>query len=125
VSARFAHLFVSAATVAIALGGAGSRAVAADTQATDASQAPQAGVGEVVVTARKQSENLQRVPVAVTSFSGNQLAQVGVRETTDLQRVVPSLTVAYTPINANTSQANAAVFSLRGQSAGDVLLTMS
>ncbi|HEY2659779.1 MAG TPA: TonB-dependent receptor [Caulobacteraceae bacterium] len=77
-------------------------------------------IGEVVVTARKKSESLQKIPVAVTSVTGAQLTQRGIRETTDLQAVVPSLTVSI-----NSSQASAAVFSLRGQTAGDILLTLS
>ncbi len=91
--------------------------------AQTAAAAPAPGVtsiGEVVVTARKRAESLQRIPVAVTSVTGTQLAQRGIRETTDLEEVVPSLTVTI-----NSSQESAAVFSLRGQTAGDILLTLS
>jgi iron complex outermembrane recepter protein len=97
-------------------------AVAANAQAAAAADTnPTAStLGEVVVTARKRSESLQKVPVAVTSVTGMQLAQRGVRETTDLQEIVPSLTVTI-----NSSEPTAAVFSLRGQEAGDILLTLS
>ena len=112
------------ALTALVLAGFGTGARAAPAAAPQASEAGNT-IQEVVVTARKREESLQSVPVAVTSLTGNQLAQQGVREGVDLQRAVPSLTSAMTPINANTSQATGVVFSLRGQASGDVLLTMS
>jgi len=120
-----ALLSTCAAAVIVAGSLAAGAAKAAAPEVAGTPPAPQSAIGEVVVTARKQSENLQRVPVAVTSFSGGQLTQVGVRQTTDLQRVVPGLTVGFAGINQNNSEPSAAVFSLRGQSAGDVLLTLS
>jgi len=90
------------------------RVLAADTSITGPT------VGEVVITARKRSESLQKVPVAVTTQTGLQLAQRGIREVTDLGTIVPSLTV--TIANA---QPSAAAFSLRGQSSPGPLLTLS
>jgi iron complex outermembrane receptor protein len=46
---------------------------------------------EVVVTARKREENLQRVPIAITAFNGAQLKQDNVLTITDIQGQVPSL----------------------------------
>ncbi|MDB5447063.1 MAG: hypothetical protein JWQ97_2380, partial [Phenylobacterium sp.] len=125
-SQKALRLQACAGTALTALILAGFATAAGAAPATETRAAEQAAtIGEVVVTARKRSENLQSVPVAVTSLSGDQLTQQGVREATDLGRAVPSLTAAMTPINANTSQATGVVFSLRGQTAGDVLLTMS
>jgi iron complex outermembrane receptor protein len=77
-------------------------------------------IQELVVTARKREESLQSVPVAVTAQTGEQLAQAGIREPTDLTRNVPSLTVT-----SSASSPTGAIISLRGQNASDILLTLS
>jgi len=46
---------------------------------------------EVVVTARKRSENLQDVPMAVSAFSGEELQTFGIDEVTDVGRMTPNL----------------------------------
>ncbi len=46
---------------------------------------------EVVVTARKQVENLQDVPLATSAYSGEQLKEQSVKTLTDLQTMVPGL----------------------------------
>ena len=61
--------------------------------AASASAAPDATVGEIVVTAQKRSENLQRVPIVITVVSGAKLAAAGVAALTDLGVVAPGLTV--------------------------------
>jgi iron complex outermembrane recepter protein len=48
---------------------------------------------EVVVTAQKRSENLQQVPIAVTSLSGDQLATRGVVSTKDLAAASPGVLI--------------------------------
>ena len=52
------------------------------------------GLEEVIVTARKRQENLQDAPLAVTALSGDQLRAEGLRNLSDLARVVPNLDVA-------------------------------
>lgn len=47
---------------------------------------------EVTVTAQRRAQNLQEVPVAVTSFTTQQLQAAQIREAGDLVRFVPSLT---------------------------------
>lgn len=56
---------------------------------------------EVVVTAQKREENLQRAAVAVTAVTGASLERQGVVDATALTRVVPSLQVSTSsgPIN--------------------------
>lgn len=48
---------------------------------------------EIVVTARRQAENLQEVPIAVTAFSGNSLQQIAAADLGDVQNLVPNLTL--------------------------------
>ncbi len=47
---------------------------------------------EVVVTAQRRSENLQKVPITVNAVTGAKLAAGGVANTQDLASVVPGLT---------------------------------
>ena len=44
---------------------------------------------EIVVTARKQEERLQDVPLAVAAFSNEQLAERGARDMFDVSRFTP------------------------------------
>lgn len=68
----------------------------------------QNGVGEIIVTATRRSENLQRVPISISAISSAQLASRGVTATNDLGSVVPNLQVSS---QYGETQPN---FSLRG-----------
>lgn len=51
-------------------------------------------VDDLVVTARRTEESLQRVPASVSAFSGQTLEEQGVDDITDLQGQVPNLNIA-------------------------------
>lgn len=53
-----------------------------------------AAIDEVIVTATKRAVNIQDVPIAVTSVSGDALLQKQVTDILSLEKVVPGLTVA-------------------------------
>ncbi|HEY3656309.1 MAG TPA: TonB-dependent receptor [Steroidobacteraceae bacterium] len=59
-----------------------------DTEATSSS-----ALQEIVVVAQKRAENLQKVPIAVTTVSSDQLATSGVSDLQNLPAAVPGLTV--------------------------------
>jgi iron complex outermembrane receptor protein len=61
------------------------------------------------VTANKRSENVQKVPIAVTAFSGDQLKALGVTDTTQITQHVPGLQL-------NAWSPNITIFNLRGVS---------
>lgn len=48
---------------------------------------------EIVVTSQKREENVQSVPISISAFTGSMLEQRGIENATDLQQVVPALTV--------------------------------
>ena len=50
-------------------------------------------IAEVVVTARRREESLQDVPIAVSAFSEERLAQAGAQDITALQQITPNTTV--------------------------------
>src|SRR4051812_9222422 len=58
------------------------------------SAAPQEGVPDIVITAQRRSENLQRAAIAVSAVAGDTLTQASVTEATQLTRLLPSLQVA-------------------------------
>jgi outer membrane receptor protein involved in Fe transport len=92
-----------------ALGSALTASLAfAQAPATENSQANANQLEEVVVTATRQADTVNRVPLAVTAQTQRMLDQQGVRSVRDLENLVPSL---------QTSQSlasGAAQFSLRG-----------
>lgn len=70
--------------------------------------AQQAGLEEVLVTARKREESLQDVSVAVTALSASDIADSQIRSSEDLTNLVPSLTLQK---GSNPRQSS---FSIRG-----------
>ncbi len=54
--------------------------------------AADAGIEEVIVTARKREENLQDIPQAITAFTSEDIARYQVKTLEDYARFVPSLT---------------------------------
>ena len=50
-------------------------------------------IEEIVVTARKRSENLQDVPAAVSAFTGEELVDRQIDRIEELQRLTPNITV--------------------------------
>ena len=51
------------------------------------------GIGDIVVTAQRREQNLQDVPVAVTAFSGDTIADLGIQSSSDIAGVVPNLEI--------------------------------
>lgn len=61
--------------------------------AQDSEQKEDKGLERIEVTARKTAENLQQVPVAVTSVSASDLAEAGVSVVTEVQQFSPNTTL--------------------------------
>lgn len=81
----------AALAVAIAAAGAAALPLAAAAQQSDArAERP---IEEVVVTARRRDETLQEVPIAVTAFSGERLAELGAADLSYLKQSVPNVTI--------------------------------
>jgi iron complex outermembrane receptor protein len=82
-------------------------------------KAQPAEMGEILVTARKFSENIQTVPVSITQLSGTDLERMTVRNVGDLQYQVPNLV-----LQPSTSDSNSMTIALRGQKQNDILPTV-
>jgi len=53
-------------------------------------------IEEVVVTARKRSENLQDVPIAITAFTERTIEQAGIERPNDFITLIPNVTIVDT-----------------------------
>ena len=73
--------------------------------------AQQMAIEEVVVTARRRPEDLEKVPVAVTALSGDTIRSQEIKTAIDLQNFAPSLSVS-----ANLGSRDNDVYTIRGQS---------
>jgi len=62
---------------------------------------------EIIVTASKREERLSDVPMSITAVSGDQLTQLGIKDPSDLTRMVPGFTF-------QQSSYGAPVFTIRG-----------
>ncbi|HKT71692.1 MAG TPA: TonB-dependent receptor [Steroidobacteraceae bacterium] len=78
-------------------------------EAATAATATSPGLEEVVVTAQRRSESLERTPVAIAVIGGGDLAKQAITTEADLQAAVPGLTVRE---SLNSNQLN---YSIRGQ----------
>jgi iron complex outermembrane recepter protein len=78
---------------------------AQETEETD----NQSGIEEIVVTAQRRDEGQQDVPIAITAFSSDQLANQGISNTLQIAQYVPNLVA----IN-NTGLGSANGYYLRG-----------
>ncbi len=48
---------------------------------------------EIVVTAQKRTENLQKVPISISAFSGDNLANASITDSTKLPQIVPGINI--------------------------------
>ncbi len=89
----------------------GTTPASADDQSHVVATAPTTGLEEIVVTARKEEELTQNVPVSLTAISAQGLEANAVLDVMDLQLVVPGLTII------PTSQGGAPAFAIRAAKA--------
>jgi iron complex outermembrane recepter protein len=73
---------------------AGGSAAAADTASS--SNEDQGTLTEIVVIAQKRTENLQNVPIAISTVSGSQLAAVAASSITAIAEMTPGLQMTTT-----------------------------
>jgi iron complex outermembrane receptor protein len=74
-------------------------------QATETEES--VGFGDIVVTAQKRSENLQKVGISVSAYSGEQLEALGITDTVQITQQIPAFQL-------NAWSPNVTIFNLRG-----------
>jgi iron complex outermembrane receptor protein len=109
--AYVAALVLSCAGAGTARADAAADAAGASTNANAEAESSSSGgvLQEVTVTARRVTENIEKVPVAVAALSSQALTEQNITTEQDLQAAVPGLTVRNV---TSTSQLN---FAMRGQ----------
>ena len=76
---------------------------------------------EITVTARKQSESLQSVPLTVTAFSEADIERAGLRSLTDLSAFSPGL--YYSEQGSQRGGRSESVIRFRGMDTNDITPT--
>jgi len=113
VRSRFVSSLLGASALAVGFSGC------AFAQEAPADGEDNAGLKEIVVTARKVTENLQDVPVAVTTFSGEDLQVQGATSFRDVASFTPGFVTREAAGNSS-----APLLALRGQFQNDNLATL-
>ncbi len=106
-----AIFFSKASVVAIMLAPAGYIAQAAEVEQQESVPVISAGdaqLGDIIVTARKQSESLMKVPVAVSAVNGAVLESKATTNLAQIAQLVPQVTM----VQGNSG--SGATFSIRG-----------
>ncbi len=85
-------LLATSCLVTLGFGMAQAMAQTASPQAS--TQEENAGLSDIIVTAQRREENLQKAAIAVSAVSPDQLARGGVTDPTQLTNLVPSLQIA-------------------------------
>jgi iron complex outermembrane receptor protein len=94
---------------------------AADSSTADANSQPDSGgLEEIVVTARKRSEDIQQTPIAITAFTRDDLANHGIVAIQNLAAQTPSLSFQSSPYDSVGS-----FIGMRGQQATDIVITQT
>ena len=119
-------VLVCTATALTALGPADLRAQAAGDpqQAATAqnlnTQSNSDGLSEIVVTARKRSEDNQQAPIAITAFGTRDIQRLGMTSVENLGTQTPSLNFQQSPYDAFGS-----FIGIRGQQATEIVITQT
>lgn len=74
-----------------------SETLASDQSASDQDASSGAHLEEIVVTAQRRGENLQRVPIAITAVTADAAQQMGLTGTLGLQIAAPAVTFNQSP----------------------------
>lgn len=87
------HHVRAALGICVAAIGIAPAPVCADAENAAASQ--RAGLQEITVTARRQEESLQEVPVSVTAVAGALLDQLNVQDVSSVAELAPNLSISH------------------------------
>jgi iron complex outermembrane receptor protein len=78
------------------------------------------GLEEIVVTARKRSEDNQQAPIAITAFNTQDIQRLGITSVGDLGAQTPGLNFQQSPYDAFGS-----FIGIRGQQATEIIITQT
>lgn len=93
-------MLAGASALTLIASGAHAQATAAQKPAAEPAM-----VGEIIVTARRTSENLQNVPTTVSAVGGDSLKKLAITQFQDVAAVVPGLSLGTSSVTAGRSPA--------------------
>ncbi|WP_269620301.1 TonB-dependent receptor [Zhongshania sp. BJYM1] len=77
-----------------------------------------AAIEEVMVTARRRSENMQEIPVSVTAFTSSDIAEIGISDISHISELTPNLLIL-----PNSGGNDGALICMRGLCRTDFTIT--
>src|ERR1700675_1267632 len=87
-------------TLIVGAGACLATAASANDAASATEPAAAGGLEEIVVTATRREESINRVPISVTAFSQDMIDQKGIKDFQDIVRFTPGVTIDATGTNA-------------------------
>ena len=61
-------------------------------------------INEIIITARRQEENLQKTPIAITAFSGDDMAERGYQDISQVTNITPNVVFdGASPVSGNSA----------------------
>src|SRR5450755_4123150 len=87
-------------TLIVGAGACLATAASANDAATAAEPTAAGGLEEIVVTATRREESINRVPISVTAFSQDMIDQKGIKDFQDIVRFTPGVTIDNSGTNA-------------------------
>ncbi|WP_260582636.1 TonB-dependent receptor plug domain-containing protein [Sphingopyxis sp. PET50] len=108
------YLLLTSAGLALA-----PSAAAQDAPAPAEAETAQGGIEDIVVTARRTSEAAQTIPIAITAFGAQQLADANVEGIADVAKQTPNFFV-----QTSSADPTGVLLTIRGQSQQDSILTI-
>lgn len=88
------RIFCGVAAAALTMQAAAAHAQTAEGQATTGAAADSGQIEDIIVTAQKRSQNIQKVPIAITAVSGDTMARAGITTADAFQQAAPGLTIS-------------------------------
>jgi len=98
---------IGSAVLALIAGTAHAQTAPQPDKATAAPDGATPDIGEIVVTAQKRSEGINKVGMSITAKTGDQLIELGIKSAADLAKIVPGFTY-------EGASGNQPVYSIRG-----------
>lgn len=105
-----ARVFSIYASIGLPLIAATSAWALPDTGNSAGARAEAGGLAEIVVTATRREENVDKVPVSVTALSQDAMDQKGIRDFTELVRFTPGVSLDTSGTNAISIRGISTVF---------------
>src|SRR3990167_897493 len=93
-----------ASAVALSMTLGSSPSLAQDAAGQASGSATDGGIAEIVVTAQKRAETLQKTPLSIVALTSAALERKGILDLTDLRSQVPALQVTPHPNSATTAR---------------------